>query len=51
MLEAYEQHVKDRAKDGLDPKPLDAEQVSQLIELLKAGHDANGPILMDLLEN
>ena len=51
MLEAYEQHVKDRAKEGIDPKPLDAEQVSQLVELLKAGDNSNGPILMDLLEN
>ena len=51
MLEAYEKHVKDRAKEGIDPKPLDAEQVSQLVELLKEGDVSNGPILMDLLEN
>ena len=35
MLEAYEKHESDRAKEGIDPKPLDAEQVSQLVELLK----------------
>ena len=51
MLEAYEKHVSDRAKEGIDPKPLDAEQVSQLVELLKEGDLSNGPILMDLLEN
>ena len=51
MLEAYENHVKDRAIEGIDPKPLDAEQVSQLVELLKGGDLSNGPILMDLLEN
>ena len=51
MLEAYEKHVKDRAKEGIDPKPLNAEQVSQLVELLKGGDVSNGPILIDLLEN
>ena len=51
MLEAYEKHVKDRAIEGIDPKPLDAEQVSQLVELLKGGDVSNGPILIDLLEN
>ena len=51
MLEAYEKHVNDRAKEGIDPKPLDSEQVSQLVELLKEGDLSNGPILMDLLEN
>ena len=51
MLEAYEKHVKDRAREGIDPKPLDAEQVSQLVELLKNGDVSNGSILMDLLEN
>ena len=51
MLEAYEKHVSDRAKEGIDPKPLDAEQVSQLVELLKGGDLSNDSILMDLLEN
>ena len=51
MLEAYEKHVKDRAEEGIDPKPLEAEQVSQLVELLKGDYGSNGPLLMDLLEN
>ena len=50
MLEAYEKHVKDRAIEGIDPRPLDAEQVSQLVELLKGDDVSNGPVLMDLLE-
>ncbi len=51
MLEAYRKHVEERAAQGVVPKPLDAEQVSGLIELLKnppAGEDA---FLVDLLEN
>ncbi|MGR5141685.1 bifunctional aconitate hydratase 2/2-methylisocitrate dehydratase [Photobacterium sp. DNB23_23_1] len=51
MLEAYRKHVEERAAEGVVPKPLDAEQVAALIELLKtppAGEDA---FLLDLLEN
>ncbi len=51
MLEAYRKHVEERAAEGVPPKPLDAEQVAGLIELLKsppAGEEAN---LVDLLEN
>ena len=51
MLEAYEKHVKERAEEGIDPKPLDAEQVSQLVELLKSGDRPDAPILLELLEN
>ena len=36
MLDEYQKHVKQRAKEGLPPLALDAEQVSSLIELLKA---------------
>ncbi|NOG32090.1 bifunctional aconitate hydratase 2/2-methylisocitrate dehydratase [Halomonas sp. TBZ9] len=35
MLEAYRQHVEERAAEGVPPKPLNAEQVAALIELLK----------------
>ncbi len=35
MLEAYRKHVEDRAKEGIPPKPLSAEQVAALVELLK----------------
>ncbi|PSU32696.1 bifunctional aconitate hydratase 2/2-methylisocitrate dehydratase [Photobacterium lutimaris] len=51
MLEAYRKHVEERAAEGVVPKPLDAEQVAALVELLKtppAGEDA---FLLDLLEN
>lgn len=35
MLNDYQQHVEQRAKEGLSPLALDAEQVSALVELLK----------------
>lgn len=35
MLEAYRKHVEERAAEGIVPKPLDAEQVAALVELLK----------------
>ncbi len=42
MLEAYRQHVEERATEGLPPLALDAQQTAELIELLKnppAGED------------
>ena len=35
MLEAYRKHVEERAAEGLPPCPLDADQASSLVELLK----------------
>ena len=35
MLEAYRKHVEERAAEGVVPKPLSAEQVSGLVDLLK----------------
>lgn len=51
MLEHYRNHVAERAAEGIVPKPLNAEQVAGLVELLKnppAGEDA---FLLDLLVN
>ncbi|MGK2915698.1 MAG: bifunctional aconitate hydratase 2/2-methylisocitrate dehydratase [Porticoccaceae bacterium] len=51
MLEAYRKHVKDRAVDGVSPKPLSPEWTAALVELLKnppAGEDA---LLLDLITN
>jgi aconitate hydratase 2/2-methylisocitrate dehydratase len=36
MLEQYRKHVAERAADGVVPKPLDAAQVADLVELLKS---------------
>lgn len=49
MLEAYRQHVAERAEQGVVPKPLDAEQTDQLVELLKAPPAGEEAFLMDLL--
>ena len=35
MLEAYREHVAERAAQNIPPKPLSAEQVAALVELLK----------------
>ncbi|NCW08863.1 MAG: bifunctional aconitate hydratase 2/2-methylisocitrate dehydratase [Gammaproteobacteria bacterium] len=51
MLEEYRKHVEERAAEGIVPKPLSADQVAGLVELLKnppAGEDA---FLLDLLTN
>ncbi|MFL2707847.1 MAG: bifunctional aconitate hydratase 2/2-methylisocitrate dehydratase [Gammaproteobacteria bacterium] len=38
MLESYKTHVEERAKQNIPPLPLDADQTSQLVELLKSEH-------------
>lgn len=48
MLTEYQSHVEERAQQGLPPLPLDAEQVSTLIEQLKTGDD-NSEALLELL--
>ena len=51
MLEAYQQHVAERSKLGIDPKPLSAEQVNGLIDLLKEPPSGQEAFILDLLEN
>ncbi|MGY0216006.1 bifunctional aconitate hydratase 2/2-methylisocitrate dehydratase [Endozoicomonadaceae bacterium StTr2] len=51
MLEAYRQHVAERAAEGVPPKPLNAEQVSGLVELLKNPPAGEEQELLNLLEN
>ncbi|KHT65348.1 bifunctional aconitate hydratase 2/2-methylisocitrate dehydratase [Photobacterium gaetbulicola] len=51
MLEAYRKHVEERAAEGIIPKPLDAEQVAALVELLKTPPAGEEAFLLDLLEN
>ena len=49
MLEAYRKHVEERAVENLPPLALDAQQVADLIEVIKnpAGEDTE--YLMNLL--
>ena len=49
MLEAYRARAAERAEQGIPPLPLDAEQVSQLVELLKAPPEGEENFLMNLL--
>ncbi len=51
MLEAYRQHVAERASLGIPPLPLNAEQTSQLCELLKNPPEAEREFLMELLRD
>jgi aconitate hydratase 2/2-methylisocitrate dehydratase len=51
MLDAYRAHAAERAAQGIPPLPLNAGQVTELIELLKAPPAGEGAFLMDLLTN
>ncbi len=51
MLEAYRKHVEERAAEGVPAKPLDPEQTSALIELLKNPPAGEEEFLVDLLTN
>jgi aconitate hydratase 2/2-methylisocitrate dehydratase len=49
MLQAYRQHAAERAALGIPPLPLDAKQVSELIELIKNPPKGEEAFLLDLL--
>ena len=49
MLENYRQHVAERAAQGVAPKPLSAEQVAALVELLKNPPAGEEAFLLELL--
>ena len=51
VLEAYRAHVSERAEQGIDPKPLSAEQVNDLVELLKAPPAGEENFILDLITN
>ncbi|MGL4205411.1 MAG: bifunctional aconitate hydratase 2/2-methylisocitrate dehydratase [Aeromonadaceae bacterium] len=51
MLESYRQHLAERAAQGVAPKPLNAEQVAGLVELLKNPPAGEEEVLLDLLAN
>jgi aconitase B len=51
VLEAYRQHVEERAALGVPPKPLDDAQTAALVELLKNPPAGEEAFLVDLLEN
>ncbi len=49
MLEAYRQHVAERAALGIPPLPLTAKQTADLIELLKSPPAGEGTTLVELI--
>ena len=49
MLEAYREHVQERANEGIVPKPLNAEQVAALVELLKSPPSGEESFLLELI--
>ena len=51
MLEAYREHVAERASQNIPPKPLSVEQVAALVELLKNPPTGEGEFLLDLITN
>lgn len=49
MLQEYQKHVEERTAEGLPPLPLDAKQVSDIIEGLKQPQNTDREALLDLL--
>jgi aconitate hydratase 2/2-methylisocitrate dehydratase len=51
MLQAYVEHVAERAALGIPPLPLSAKQTAEVIELLKSAPEKEEGFLLDLLAN
>ncbi len=51
VLDAYRKHVAERAEMGIDPKPLSAEQVAELVELLKQPPAGEEEFILYLISN
>ncbi len=49
MLDAYREHVAERAAQNIPPKPLNAEQVAALVELLKSPPAGEEDFLLELI--
>jgi aconitate hydratase 2/2-methylisocitrate dehydratase len=51
MIEAYRAHTKERWAMGIPPLPLTAEQVTELVELLKSPPAGEEDYVLDLITN
>ena len=51
MLQAYRDHVTERAEQGIVPKPISAEQMNDLVELLKNPPEGEADFILDLVTN
>jgi len=49
MLEEYRAHTRERSELGIPPLPLNAQQVAELVELLKAPPEGEEAYLLSLL--
>ena len=49
MLQAYREHTEERAREGIPPKPLDAQQTADLVELIKNPPAGEADYLLELL--
>ena len=50
MLDDYKKHVDERAEINIPPLPLDADQTSELVSLLKNGQMLNGLLKKKILK-
>ena len=51
MLQQYRKHVEERAAEGVVPKPLTAQQVAELVDLIKQPPAGEENFILDLLAN
>ena len=49
MLQAYREHIDERAAQGVPPKPLDAQQTAELVDLIKNPPAGEENYLLELL--
>ena len=49
MLQAYREHIDERAKQGIPPEPLDAQQTAALVESIKNPPAGEENYLLELL--
>ena len=49
MLQAYREHIDERASQGVPPKPLDAQQTAELVDLIKNPPAGEENYLLELL--
>ena len=49
MLDAYREHVAERAAQNIPPVPLSPEQVAELVELIQAPPAGEESLLIDCL--
>ena len=51
MLRDYKIHVQERLEQGIPPLPLNAEQVSGLVELLKSPPPSEEEYILEMITN